>query len=122
MSDSSLVEQGLFVWWITAQAGGGTSILTTYEAIFDVKVSSLSSLKSPCNAQAKKSPSFTAQFNTYHMAGLTRRTHMEYFRIKCKGIISGLFVRKVSVFRHLRVPALKAQASKARKNLFYTFR
>ena len=44
MFDSSLVEQGLFVWWITAQAGGGTSILMTYEATFDVKVSSLSSV------------------------------------------------------------------------------
>lgn len=44
MSDSSLVEQGLFVWWITVQAGGGTSILMTYEATFDVKVSSLSSV------------------------------------------------------------------------------
>ena len=70
MFDSSLVEQGLFVWWITAQAGGGTSILMTYEATFDVKVSSLSSVNSPCNAQAKKSPSFKAQFNRY-IAGQT---------------------------------------------------
>ena len=44
MCGSSLVEQGLFVWWITAQAGWGTSILMTYEATFDVKVSSLSSV------------------------------------------------------------------------------
>ena len=70
MSDSSLVEQGLFVWWIMAQAGGGTSILMTYEATFDVKVSSLSSVNSPCNAQTKKNPSFIAQFNTY-IAGQT---------------------------------------------------
>ena len=35
--------------------------------------------------------------------------------------MSDLFSRKVSVFRYLRVPPLKAQASKVRKNLFYIY-
>ena len=56
MCGSSLVEQGLFVWWITAQAGGGTSILMTYEATFDVKVSSLSSVSLAVQCTGKKEP------------------------------------------------------------------
>ena len=75
MSDSSLVEQGLFVWWITAQAGGDTSILMTYEATFDVKVSSLLS-HSPCKAQAKQSPTFIERFNTYIAGQILQGEHI----------------------------------------------
>ena len=76
MSNSSLVEQGLFVWWITAQAGGGTSILMTYEATFDVKVSSLLSVNSPCKAQAKQSPSFIERLNTFIAGQILQGEHI----------------------------------------------